>query len=101
MRWRALITCQARQCSGMVSARVPSQSKIKALIMEGPDKVKGKENLFLEGSELLLEVVGHEGLDQAVDLPFQDGRQIVERQLDPVIRDTVLGKVVGPDTLVA
>jgi hypothetical protein len=30
--WRRVMICQARQCSGMVSASVPSQSKISPLI---------------------------------------------------------------------
>src|SRR5215204_657845 len=40
-----------------------------------------------------------EGVDERIELAFEDAGDVVDRRADPVVGDPVVGEVVGPDLL--
>jgi len=45
--------------------------------------------------------MGHEGVDEGVDIAFEGSGEVIEGEVDTVIGDAVLGVVVGADAFVA
>jgi len=43
----------------------------------------------------------HEWLDDAIQIAFHHGGQIIKRQFDAMVRDAILGEIVGTDTFIA
>src|SRR5438876_262724 len=88
----------------MVSARVPSQSKIKPLIIETLSARIVTSTLafsYAQRRQLLLQIVHHERIDQRIDFAFNHVREIIEREFDAVIGHTVLRKIVGANFFAA
>src|SRR6476620_9881863 len=59
--------------------------------------VVGKYRALPLLTELLLHVGNLEGLDERIDVSIEDFRQLVQREIDPVVGDAVLRIVVGAD----
>src|SRR5207253_3239349 len=57
--------------------------------------------LKLQHRELLLEIVSHERLDNAIKVAINERRQIINGEFDAVIGHAVLREIVGADALVA
>lgn len=66
----------------------------------GGDEVghgKGGKGSILEKGEALQDFGADEGIEEGIEIAFDEVREVVEGDLDPVIGDAVLGEVVGAD----
>src|SRR5262249_16495493 len=97
----AVTTCQARQCNGIVSASVPSQSKISPLIciMESVGACELPNPSRLHGCELCFNLIGHQWIDNRIEISFDECGKIIQGHVDAVIGHAILWEIVGADLL--
>src|SRR3954447_6049966 len=77
---------------------MPLERSASATFKRSP-KEKPSSGFFCELRQLLGQVLGCKRIEQLVELAVHDALDLVERQVDAVVGDAALRKVVGADPL--